>query len=159
MAIVIQGLSICPICKKTLNSIDENILFPPFVQNTLDSFYLFNDIGVHKNCLDKHPLGALAKSYLEKIIEKTRPQNLKCDISGNLISSKDDFLFIDLLCSNKNEELSNFNFTIIDKKNIAKWAEKEHFLKVASNFLQEGKWKSFSSFNYLQYLINEICKY
>ena len=40
--------------------------------------------------------------------------------------------------------------------NISNWVDKENFLRLSRKFLDEGKWKSLSDFNYLEYLIGRI---
>ena len=156
MAIIITGKSKCPICNEVMNESDEIVLFPPFVQNVNDPFYIFNDAGVHLTCLRDHKLGKQAIEYRNIVIEKTRPENRICDIGGNVITKPDDYLFIDLLTSDLSEELSKFNFMTIDKNNLSQWQKRELFQDAAHRFINEGKWKSLTDFNYLSYLIIQI---
>jgi len=132
------------------------VLFPPFVQNMKDPYYIFNDNGVHKKCLTASPLGARAMEYRDIVFYKTRPENRICDIGGNLITSMDDYIFTDLLTSDAKEDLHQFNFMTIDKNNLNKWVQRENFLITARKFLSDDKWKSLTKFNYLDYLIKVI---
>lgn len=159
MAIVINAQSKCPLCNQIIVENEKIILFPPFVQNMKDSFYLFNDRGVHRTCLFKHPLGEQALLYLDEIIFKTRPENRRCDIGGNMIESIDNYLFIDLLTSDENEALYEFNFMTLDKRNISQWIDRFLFLNLASQFYEENKWESLTEFHYLKYLIASISEY
>jgi hypothetical protein len=155
MAIIITGKSRCPICNEIINESDDIVMFPPFIQNVNDPFYIFNDAGVHSSCLLKHQLGNQALEYREVILEKTKPENRICDIGGNVITKPDDYIFIDLLTSDVSEELSKFNFMTIDKNNLSQWQERQLFHDTAHRFIDEGKWKSLTDFNYLLYLVDQ----
>ncbi len=150
------GASVCPLCNKVIEEQESIVMFPPFVQNVKDPFYVFNDVGVHFSCIERHPLGKQALIYRDDFIFKTRPQNRLCEIGGNKIDSPDDYLFIDLLTSNPKEKLGKFNFMTIDKKNISKWVDRDEFLNLAMKFINEGKWGSYGEFDYLNYLTKEI---
>ncbi|AZA83035.1 hypothetical protein EG341_05480 [Chryseobacterium lactis] len=65
MAIIFLNLSECPICKKTLDDGQDIVLFPPFTSDKNHKFYLFNDEGVHRSCLQKTTLGLEALQFLE----------------------------------------------------------------------------------------------
>ena len=156
MAQIISDYSKCPLCGNVIKEEDEIIMFPPFVQNTKDSFYIFNDSGVHIKCIKLYESKERLFKYLDKIIYKTKPGNRYCDIGGGKIKTIEDYLFIDLLTSDEKEALSNFNFMSIDKQNINKWSNKNIFLKEAKKFIKDNKWDSLTEFNYLEYLIKEI---
>lgn len=156
MAIVMMGASVCPLCNKIIEEHESIVMFPPFVQNVKDSFYVFNDAGVHFSCVERHILGKQALIYRDNFLFKTRPENRICDIGGNKIESPSDYLFFDLLTSNVSESLNKFNFITIDKRNISKWKEKDEFLNLATKFLEDDKWGNLTDFNYLNYLITEV---
>lgn len=155
MAIIFRGKSQCPICNEIMNESDEIVLFPPFIQNVNDPFYIFNDAGIHESCLLKSKLGKQALEYREIMFEKIKPINRICDIGGNLITKPDDYLFINLLTSNPSEGLSKFNFMTIDKNNLPKWKNRQLFHDVTQRFMDEGKWRTLKDFNYLSYLIDQ----
>jgi len=156
MALIFSGKSKCPLCNEIMYDYEDIVLFPPFVQNMKDPYYIFNDNGVHKKCLTASPLGARAMEYRDIVFYKTRPENRICDIGGNLITSMDDYIFTDLLTSDAKEDLHQFNFMTIDKNNLNKWVQRENFLITARKFLSDDKWKSLTKFNYLDYLIKVI---
>lgn len=65
MAIIFLNQSECPVCKKTLDKGQDIVLFPPFTSDKNHQFYLFNDEGVHRSCLQKTKLGTEALKFLE----------------------------------------------------------------------------------------------
>ena len=156
MAITVLGQSICPLCGKKMYESEEIYSFPPFVQNTKDPYYYFNDTAFHKNCLSENQLGNSAIKFSNEFISKTNPKNRICSVGKNPIRKVDDYIFIDLLTSDENEQLFKFNFTTLDVNNLGKWRDREDFLKLAINFQKSGKWKDLSKFKYLDNLIQRI---
>lgn len=65
MAIIFLNQSECPICKKTLDEGQDIVLFPAFTSDKNHKFYLFNDEGVHRYCLQNTELGIQALKFLE----------------------------------------------------------------------------------------------
>jgi len=65
MAIIFLNQSECSICDKTLNEGQDIVLFPPLFKN--DKFYIFNDSGFHRSCLEKSQLGKEALKFLEEL--------------------------------------------------------------------------------------------
>jgi len=105
MAQVFYSLSTCPICGNVLNENEEVIGFPPFVLNTKDPLYLFNDHGCHKKCVLDHPYGNKAINLSNKFILETRPENRICKVSGQLINNPDYYFFTGLLTSDEKAPL------------------------------------------------------
>jgi hypothetical protein len=156
MAMILLGQSTCPLCGNILEEKQELQAFPPLTSNKKDSFYTFSDAGFHKECFENHPLSTKISTYYEKASEKTRPNNRFCEIANTLITQPENFFFIDLLTSDENEALSQFNCLLFDKENLKDWKEKDHFLTLAKDFLAKGKWQAFDKFNYLEWLINQV---
>ncbi|REC79126.1 hypothetical protein DRF60_07490 [Chryseobacterium elymi] len=65
MAIIFLNQSECPICKKTLDKGQDIVLFPSFTSDKNDKFYVFNDEGAHRSCLQKTKLGIEALKFLK----------------------------------------------------------------------------------------------
>jgi hypothetical protein len=65
VAIIFLNQSEYPICKKTLNKGQDVVLFPSFTSDKNNKFYLFNDEGIHRSCLQKTELGIKALKFLE----------------------------------------------------------------------------------------------
>jgi hypothetical protein len=156
MAIVIKGLSKCPLCGEVLDDNLEFTLFPPFTSNTKEPLFLFSDNGVHIACLDKHPLKEKALFNRVKYHKNLPSVNSKCIIDGCSIENPSDVLAIGLLTSLETEALYKFNFITINKRNLMRWQERNEFVELVLKFMYDGKWNSLTSFNYLEYLIREV---
>ena len=156
MAIIFEHQSQCPICGKELNEKNQFLMFPHFISNIKDPLFLFSDSGVHLNCLNEHPLGVNALFFKEKHYVVIPSINSICHIDGKSIQDPRDIFVIGMLTSDKNENLFKFNFLVLNKKNLNKWKDKDEFIKAASEYKKQNKWSSLNSFNYLDYLINEV---
>ena len=130
--------------------------FPPFIQNTKDIFYQFSDSSFHITCLKNHMLGEKAIEFSEKYFLNTKPENRKCIVDKKIIKDYDDYIFIDLLTSNISDKLYKFNFTTLNKNNLNRWTDRENFVFLAKRFINEGRWGDFSSYKYLDKLINLV---
>lgn len=89
MSIFVVNKSRCPICDSPIREGEEYYLFPAFVANAKDPIFFFNDQVFHVACLQQHPSGERAISYSELRIERNRPGNRRCLISGKLIEDPD----------------------------------------------------------------------
>lgn len=156
MAMVFRGLSTCPLCDQVLQENETLELFPPFIGNTKDQLYVFNDAGVHAKCIEESPLGEKALYYREISINKTRPANRICEVSGNPVNKPQDWFYSSLLSSDETEKLSQFNFINLDLANVDRWVRRQEFLDTAKQFLQDGKWGSLTDYNVLERLIKTI---
>ena len=141
-----------------LDNLEDIFSFPAFVANTQDPLYKFNDTSFDKKYLKAHPLGEKAVSLANEAILRTRPENRICAAGGNLITDPDDYIFTNLLTSDENEELYQFNFVTLDKNNLNIWNDRERFIRAAKKFKQEDKWGDIGEFEYLDRLIEEIAK-
>lgn len=156
MAIAFVNTTLCGLCKKRMNDNEPTFSFPAFVQNAKEPFYMFNDAVVHVECLKRHPLGVKAIEFANQYIHQTRPENRRCIVGGNMIQKYDDYIFIDLLTSNSQEEIFKFNFTTLDKNNLFAWNEREYFINLVTKYKDEGKWADLGVFKYLDMLIETI---
>lgn len=156
MALIIQGKSQCQLCQKTLEEGQEIKLFPALTTNMKDDFYIFSDVGVHQKCFDEHPLKEKVDTFLENMSEKFNSKI--CDIGKTKIEHYDDFYGIGLLTSNENEPLLAYNCLVFDRKNLKFWTKKEHFIKLAKEFLAQEKWEGFMGQCVLKTMIDELEK-
>lgn len=157
MAIIFMNQTLCP-CGKELKDNEQIFSFPAFVQNTKDPFYQFNDSTFHFGCLQKHILGDRAVEFANQFVLSTRPENRICSVGGNVIRNFDDYIFIDLLTSNEQEDLYKFNFTTLDRGKLKKWNDGSRFVTTATKFKNEGKWGDLSSHKHLDNLIERISR-
>ncbi|PIF46703.1 hypothetical protein CLU96_3742 [Chryseobacterium sp. 52] len=156
MAIIFRGSTVCSLCNDKIKTEDKIYMFPPFIQNTKDIYYKFNDTGFHFNCLKNDKLGKQAILFAEEYIYRTEPKNRICIVGGHLIQNFNDYIFIGMLTSDKDEPLFRFNFTTLDKNNLNKWEDRETFIGIAERFQKENKWCDFTPFQYLDFLINKV---
>ncbi|KIC64121.1 hypothetical protein [Chryseobacterium taiwanense] len=65
MAIIFLNQSECTICNQTLNEGQDIVGFPAMFKD--NKFYIFNDSGFHRACLEKSLLGREALKYLKEL--------------------------------------------------------------------------------------------
>jgi len=155
MAILLRGKSECPLCGKIIVE-EEAILYTSFTSNAKDPLFMFSDAAVHTACNRHHKLGEKAMHYSEKAMFLTARVNRKCVVDQRLITDPDDHVFTCLLTSDESEELYDFNFITINRKNILRYSDRENFILAALKFNKEGKWGSISNFNFLDYLLTSF---
>lgn len=156
MAILIRGKSTCVVCKKVIRLDDEAFLFPPFIQNTKDQLYQFNDASAHSHCLNISSLGIKAMKFASHYISAIRSKNRICIVSGEPIDNSENYIFISLLTSDESEGLYNFNFLTLDRNNTRLWKDRENFIISAEKFKEEGKWENCEPYQYLDDIINTL---
>ena len=156
MALLFLDLTKCSICGKVIKDTQKAYSFYPFIQNKKDPFFIFSDASFHLECLQQHPLGLTAISFGEQLIFETRPVNRRCKIDNEIISDYKDYIFFDLLSSNKEDDIYRFNFTTLNRNNLDKWKDRDQFLEVAGKMIREDKWEDLTSFKYLEKLIEIV---
>ncbi len=145
MAIVFEGKSKCPLCYREL--VDNFMLFPNLISNMKDILYPFSDAGVHHECLNNNKF----KSLILNIVAKN---NALISEYRNVDNPR-NIIVIGLLTSDIEEELHKFNFILLNKRQV--WNDKTVFLRIATKFLDDGKWVSSSpDNNYLKKLVEKI---
>lgn len=147
MAQTYFDISECAVCGQLIRSGDDLVSFPPFVANTKDPLYVFNDATFHAHCARSHPLGENAISLSDKFISHTRPTNRICIVSHELIATPEEYVFTGVLTSDETESLSQFNFVTLNRKNIPLWNRREAFVNQLRHFIQQDKWQELSGGN------------
>lgn len=158
MAIVFEGQSTCPICDAVLDRNKAFILVPAMMGNAKDPLFVFNDEGIHVECLNNHKFKNKLQQHIRLYNEHMPPSKLKCVIDGEIIGSPEKLLFFGLLTSDETEELYAFNYLSFNLDNIGEWKELDRFLSVSEKFLSEDKWEGLTEFNELRYIIAKIKK-
>jgi len=157
MALIIEGSTPCCLCGEVLNNIESYIGIPPLISNILDSLYQFSDNGVHIDCLAKSKHERLLKEHITNYNKGLPLSKLKCRVDGIRISSPDKLVSLGLLSSNIEDNLYRFNYIDLNRDNIKDRKGREDFLKIVRQYLKDEKWvSSFSKFNYLKYLLEEL---
>lgn len=154
---IFLGYTKCPLCGEVIMEGDVYTLFPYLISNMKDPLFPIGDTGVHMNCLRESSIEEKAFHYREEY-HKYRPSpSSRCIVDGLLITDPSDIIFFGLLTSNSMEELHEYNFLVINRKNLKIWKKKWRFLIVAESYLEEGKWESYNqSFNFLADLFDRI---
>jgi len=156
MAILFINQTDCGICNKKITDSDSAFSFPSFIQNTKDRLYIFNDSVFHLNCLNTHPFGMKAIEFAKQYFYSVKLENRKCIIDGKIIENFHDYIFMDLLTSNENEKLYQFNFITLNRNNLHKWEDRNSFINIAEKFIEDEKWIDLASYKYLNKLIDII---
>jgi hypothetical protein len=156
MGILILNKTLCPICLWPIREGDDYYDFPPFIANTKEPLYFFNDRTFHVKCLKQTKKGETAKAYAESFIEKVKPSNRRCIIGGNLITEFESHIFIDLLTSDQKSFLHQFNFAHIDKKNLANWQKREELISELVKLYRSDMWQEAAGNKYLFSLIEQL---
>lgn len=50
MAVIFNGISICRLCDQVLESDQEIVMIPPFVEDSSSPLWAFSDVTFHKSC-------------------------------------------------------------------------------------------------------------
>jgi hypothetical protein len=146
MALLFLDVTICPICGSVIKNNQKVYSFSPFIQNKKDPFFIFNDASFHLECLQQHLLGQAAISFGEQLIFETRPVNRRCKIDNEVINDYEDYIFFNLLSSNKEDNIYKFNFTTLNRNNLDKWQARDQFLEAAEKMVRDDKWEEIDSF-------------
>ncbi|MFT3823156.1 MAG: hypothetical protein QM731_04515 [Chitinophagaceae bacterium] len=156
MAIVFEGLSKCPLCNEVLDKENEFMLVPPVISNTKDELFLFSDAGIHVECLDRSENRNKLLYHIQQYHELLSRAKLKSIADGEQAGDGRDMLLIGLLSSNEKEELSEFNYTVLNLNKLKQWEDYDRFIDVAGKFLSEGKWGGYAGYNYLEKIMQQI---
>ncbi len=156
MSILLLGKSTCPICGLTIKEGDQYYCFPAFVININDELFFFNDDNFHLDCLNRHKLGEVAKKYANLFVERIRPDNRRCLITGEKITDPNDHIFIDYLTSNEEDYLHRFNFVHICKRSLASWELRKRLVEELIKLKSSGKWQELAGKDYLGNLISQL---
>lgn len=156
MGVILFGKTECRVCKELIMQDESIYSFASFIHNKKDNLFQFNDETIHQRCFRKSELALVAKEFSEKFFEATKPPNRICSVGKSLIKNENDYIFIDVLTSNSEENLSKFNLLTLDKNNLSKWVLRNEFIDHVLKFQKEGKWEDFSSFKYLDYLLDKV---
>ncbi len=52
MAIVIPGVTVCPLCRRAIDGPEDFIGFPHFIEDEEDPLWIYSDAAFHKSCFD-----------------------------------------------------------------------------------------------------------
>lgn len=52
MALIEYGVTVCPLCGKSINTSEEYISFPHFIEDERDPFWPYSDAVFHRKCFE-----------------------------------------------------------------------------------------------------------
>jgi hypothetical protein len=140
MAIIILGKTNCPLCQKPLLEGDETVAFPPLFANRRSGFRLFHDAGVHRSCIESHPLGPKAIALLERFTQSTGPGRRPCAVCGSQIADPDDYFGAGVLTEDPSSPLSEFNFVHLHQAHFPLWIRGPEFRHLVETMQGEAAW-------------------
>ncbi|AYB31252.1 hypothetical protein [Chryseolinea soli] len=156
MALIFLDRTACAICQQTLKEGERISGFPAFTNNIKDPLYLFSDNGVHEQCFEHHSLKDEVDGLLTKFFDAAKSR--RCFVDGQIIDKMGDAIQVGFITSDTSEELYNYNFIYINRKNLQSWVGRDHFVMLLRNFEEEGKYVGFGSFNSIDHLLQQIAQ-
>lgn len=151
MAIFITGMT-CKLCGQPMKSDDDIISFPPFVSNSKDVLYLFNDGSFHKVCFESHPLSNKAIERLKLHFENNSASRRICRITNEHIDDPDDFFSLGYLTSDDESELAKWNYAHFKKSAIKNWDKLDIIIDLLEHHQARSEWEHSD----LQWIIDEL---
>jgi hypothetical protein len=141
MAILLCGMSKCPICGNVIEEGDDAVGFPHVVLNEADPLYVLSDAACHRSCLNGDPLGVPMREVSEQYLANAGPGRRACAVCSVEVRDPDDYLFIGYLADPSDGPLGRFNWTHLHKSHISGWPQAGEFLMHAKATLGRGRWR------------------
>lgn len=144
MPLIILNQSICPMCKGILKDTDNLSVFQPFVANTNDPLYFFNDRAFHQECITSHPL------YME-LMQRYRAMGKKCidmrqrpcDVCHKILTVeefvKDDIFTLPYI-SYGNPDFERFDYLYVHSHCIPNYESIQELQNALQQIKDEGWW-------------------
>ena len=155
MAIVLYGMTECPICGNVIEEGDDVPPFPHVVLNEADPLHILSDAACHRSCLNGDPLGVLMREVSEQYLANAGPGKRACAVCSVEVRDPDDYLFIGYLGNPSDDPLGRFNWTHLHKSHISGWLQAGEFLMLAEATLRKGRWRGAA----LAEIVREIEEY
>jgi hypothetical protein len=139
MAIFTPGM-ICPICGKRMLSMNEVVMFPPFVPNKRDLLYFFSDGVFHRACFDRHPLSEQATKYGNEARVQHLPQHRVCVVCRQVITDPEDYFGTGYITSDRASPAYAFNYVQFHKRHFKDWDRASEFRRVMEELFGSEDW-------------------
>ncbi len=78
MSILIFGKSRCPLCRKIIRTDEIAVSLPAFVWNEADPLLIFNDVSIHRQCYETHPMKSMVDKVLSDMEANIGPGKRQC---------------------------------------------------------------------------------
>ncbi len=153
MALFIPGMQ-CVLSGRTITSVNEAVMFPPFVSNEADELFVFSDAVVHADIFREHPLASRAQARYEEFHERMAPANRLCVACGQRITDPDDYLCLGHLIADSTQALHRFNYAHFHRSCLSRWPELPVLICELKMLSATGAWKGVG----LEQLIREISR-
>ena len=88
MAIVLIGLSECPLCGEVFRTEDEILAFPHFVLDPKHHLWPYSDTGMHKQCFIEWPQAAEYREFFDQNWNTENPHHPRVISEDGSIVSK-----------------------------------------------------------------------
>ena len=136
MVLVGKG-SKCALCGDPIGSAPIATL-KHFIRNRSDCLAPFSGRVFHKKCFNNHPLAKAALEFSQRRAEYSRSR-ANCEVCGRAVTA--DGLTTDLLASEKDNPLFDFNFTCFHSEHVDDWTDLEKFRNVLDEATRTGRWE------------------
>ena len=141
MALLIRGKTLCPICRLPIGEEDDIVLFPAFVDNELDPFYMFSDAAFHARCFHEHPYSEQALERLSSVENARRPDQRICLVCDQQVTDPADYIGWGFLTDDPAEPASNYNFVHLHQTHVCFWGARRRVLAAIGELDSSGKWR------------------
>ena len=130
MAIVFKK-NCCGLCGNLIISYDDIVYIPSIFCNRNDPLYMYNDMYCHKKCFYSIGNSEEILYYVKNVQNEYKKK--ECYICEKKINSSNDFVFIPIISSDKENEAFKFNCKSFHKKCYEKSELKPYLESICDN--------------------------
>jgi len=138
MALIVQGKTTCPICKKVIEQDDNTVAFSGFIANDADPLSEFNDSAFHADCFASHPLAERCQEVYQRTRSQLGPGERTCASCGKPIDDPDDYFTLGCLTSDEANAAFQFNCVQLHHSCVSSWALLGDAIAVLRENLKSG---------------------
>ena len=135
------GSAPCAICGKEVTAKDDKVLFPPFVGNTADPLFPFDDAVVHSACLENDPRSTAAKKRVRDIIDVRKRWPKLCSSCGQAITNPDDYDALGHLTDDVSNPLHTWNYLEFHRNCLEHWPNLPRLISLLKEEMHSGRWR------------------
>jgi hypothetical protein len=140
MAIFIPEM-ICSISGQAIESVENAMIFPPFLTNEADPLFVFSDAVIELKVFKDHQLAADALNRLKEVKENRPPNNIICTVCKCKIVDPDDYIGFGHLVKVGTHTASSFNYCHLHKSCVCKWNNYSATIAELRNLLASQYWR------------------
>jgi predicted nucleic acid-binding Zn ribbon protein len=141
MALLVRGVSTCPICGRVIEADDAVVSFPAFVANSKDPLHRFSDASFHERCIEQDPDGRRAQAVAHEVIDRLGPGHRACAVCSEEISDPDDYFTFGYLTSDSDRPAFAFNYVQLHRSHIGSWPELRAAIAALDDLRRSGEWE------------------